>query len=124
MTPFGEKLRELREARGITLKTLAADFGVSAAYLSALEHGHRGKPPWRFVQHTIAYFNIIWDEADELNRLAQLSAPRVIVDTSGLSSRATELANRLAREVKGLEPEDLAAMLAILEERKTKRKTG
>jgi transcriptional regulator with XRE-family HTH domain len=122
MTPFGEKLRELRDARGVTLKAMAEEFGVSAAYLSALEHGHRGKPPWRLVQYIIAYFNIIWDEADDLNRRAQLSAPRVIVDTAGLDPRATEFANRLARETKTLEAEDFAAMLSVLDARKAAKK--
>ena len=42
------------------------------------------------------YFNVIWDDAEELERLAETSHPRVIVDTSGLSPAATELANLLA----------------------------
>jgi len=44
MTPFGARLRELREQRGVALKELAAALQVSAAYLSALEHGRRGRP--------------------------------------------------------------------------------
>jgi transcriptional regulator with XRE-family HTH domain len=43
MTPFGAKLRDLRLLGGITQKRMAADLGVSAAYLSALEHGNRGR---------------------------------------------------------------------------------
>ncbi len=46
MTPFGARLREIREARGMTLKSMAAAIGVSPAYLSALEHGRRGRPTW------------------------------------------------------------------------------
>jgi len=42
MTPFGQKVRNLRDQRGITLKKMATDLHVSSAYLSALEHGHRG----------------------------------------------------------------------------------
>lgn len=44
MTPFGEKLRALRDARGITQAELASALDVSPAYLSALEHGKRGAP--------------------------------------------------------------------------------
>ena len=44
MTPFGWRLRELRRGQGKRLKDMAASLGVSAAYLSALEHGHRGRP--------------------------------------------------------------------------------
>ena len=62
---------------------MAAALGVSAAYLSALEHGRRGVPSWAMVQKIIGYFNVIWDDAEELQRLAETSHPRVVIDTSG-----------------------------------------
>ena len=97
MTPFGEKLRALRDESGVSQKEMAAALGVSAAYLSALEHGRRGAPTWALIQKIIGYFNVIWDDAEELQRLAETSHPRVVIDTSGLSPAATELANLLAR---------------------------
>ncbi len=115
MTPFGEKLRELRRARGITQKRMAAALGVSPAYLSALEHGHRGAPSWATVQKIIGYFNVIWDEAEELQRLAELSDPRVVVDTSGLSPSATRLANLLAARIGAMTEEELATVIAALD---------
>ena len=93
MTPFGMKVRELRKTREITLKKMAEELGVSAAYFSALEHGYRGQPGSGLVQQICGYFDLIWDDAEELRRLAQLSHPRIVVDTSGLSPKATELAN-------------------------------
>ena len=102
MTPFGAKVRQLRRERDITLKTMAAALGVSPAYLSALELGKRGVPTWFMVQRIIAFFNVIWDEAEELQRLAEMSDPRVVVDTSGLEPEATELANLLAARIRGL----------------------
>ena len=107
MTPFGEKVRQLRDQRGILLKKMATDLGVSSAYLSALEHGYRGRPGAGFLQQICGYFNLIWDEAEEIKRLAQLSHPRVIVDTSGLSPQATELANVLAETIGELDNETL-----------------
>ncbi|MGO4839140.1 helix-turn-helix domain-containing protein, partial [Rhizobiaceae sp. 2RAB30] len=92
MTPFGDKLRRLRREKGVSQKEMAASIGVSAAYLSAMEHGHRGVPNWAMVQKIIGYFNVIWDDAEELQRLAEASHPRAVIDTSGLSPRATELA--------------------------------
>ena len=114
MTPFGQRLRYLREARGLSLKTMAYDIGVSAAYLSALEHGRRGTPTWSLVQRIISYFNIIWDEAEELVQLAQISDPRVVIDTAGLLAAATELANTLARQIAFLSPEELATLQGFL----------
>lgn len=114
MTPFGVKLRQLRAERGMSLKEMAESLGVSAAYLSALEHGRRGRPAHPMVVAICAQLNIIWDEADELVRLAKLSHPRVTVDTAGLSSQATELANLLAERIRKLPPAEIERMLAIL----------
>jgi transcriptional regulator with XRE-family HTH domain len=114
MTPFGQRLRELREARGLPLKAMAEALGVSPAYLSALEHGRRGRPTHAMVVAICAYLNIIWDEADELTRLARISHPRVTVDTSGLSPRATELANLLAERIRTLPPARIEKMLALM----------
>lgn len=114
MTPFGERVRALRKARGVTLKQMAQELGVSSAYLSALEHGHRGRPSWWLVQQICGYFHVIWDEAEELQRLAHLSHPRIVIDTSGLSPRATELANRLADSIDKLPEPTIAALLEKL----------
>ncbi len=84
--PFGKRLRDLREERNVTQKEMAAALRVSPAYLSALEHGRRGQPTWDMLQRIITYFNIIWDEAEELQNLAAVSHPRVVIDTSGLAA--------------------------------------
>ncbi|MBY0430225.1 MAG: helix-turn-helix domain-containing protein [Rhodospirillales bacterium] len=114
MTPFGERLRQVRAERGISLKQMARDLHVSSAYLSALEHGQRGKPSPGLVMQICGYLNIIWDEAEEMKRLADLSHPRVTIDTSGLSPLATEFANRLARRIRDLPAEELEKMLAFV----------
>ena len=114
MTPFGVKLRQIRAERGMTLKQMAESLGVSPAYLSSLEHGRRGRPAHPMVVAICAQLNIIWDEADELLRLARLSHPRVTVDTQGLSAPATELANLLAERIRKLSPVEIERMLAIL----------
>ncbi len=115
MPPFGEQIRALRGARGVDQATMAADLGVSAAYLSALEHGRKGAPSWDMTQKIIQYFGLIWDEAEALQLLAQLSKPRVTVETAGLDPRATRAANLLARRVGHLSSADLDALLGVLE---------
>jgi transcriptional regulator with XRE-family HTH domain len=115
MTPFGERLRALREARGVTQAELARALHVSPAYLSALEHGHRGRPSPGLIHQVNEYFGLIWDDAEEMVRLARVSHPRIVVDTAGLSPEATALANRLAREIRRLKPETIAALMAALE---------
>ena len=114
MTPFAQEVHRLRAARGITLTKMARDLELSPAYLSAFEHGHRGRPSPALVIQVCAYFNIIWDEAEALERLAALSDPRIKIDTAGLSPAATELANRLAASIRDLPEAKLAALLKTL----------
>ena len=122
MTPFGERMRKLRAERNVTLKDMAEAIGVSSAYLSALEHGKRGRPGWHLLQRIISYFNIIWDEAEDVVKLARISHPRVVIDTSGLEPQATELANRLADDISDLDQKELAELLAVLNRKKQKKK--
>ncbi|NIA71732.1 helix-turn-helix transcriptional regulator [Pelagibius litoralis] len=115
MTPFGEKLRAIRAARNLALKDMAAGLQVSPAYLSAMEHGRRGKPSRRFVHRVCQFLGIIWDDAEELQNLADLSHPRVAVDTAGLSPRATLLANLLAERIATMDAATLERLLALVD---------
>ena len=122
MTPLGAKIRELREARNISLKEMAAALNVSSAYLSALEHGRRGRPTGFLLHRMIAFFNVIWDEAEELQRLAEMSDPKVTIDTGGLVPEATELTNRLASDIGKLDAEDLRFLRDEVVRRSGKRR--
>ena len=115
MTPFGQRLRELRDERGITQAQLAEALQVSSSYLSALEHGRRGKPTWALVQRIIGHLQVIWDDAEELERLARLSDPRVTIDTAKLPAKCTLVANELAERIAFLDDEALDAILATIE---------
>ena len=115
MTPFGERMRRMRAEKGVTQKEMASALGVSPAYLSALEHGRRGTPSWPLIQKIVGYFNVIWDDAEELERLAAASHPRIVVDTAGLSARATLLANLLAERLGGLSEHDIEDLLTRLD---------
>ena len=114
MTPFGEKLRELRRRKGVTLKQMAGALELSPAYLSALEHGHRGRPTPALIVQICEYFHLIWDDYEEMHRVARLSHPRVVVDTSGLSPDATEVANLLAERIAALAPPALKSVRDVL----------
>jgi len=117
-TPFGEAVRKLRVRKGVSQKQMAAALNVSPAYLSALEHGKRGLPTFDLLQRIAGYFNIIWDEAEELFLLARSSDPRVVIDTSGLPPEYTAFANRLAGQIRSLDAAVLAELAALLEKGK------
>ncbi|HEV7369437.1 helix-turn-helix domain-containing protein [Arenibaculum sp.] len=117
MTPFGTRMRALRAERGVTLKQMAEGLNISSAYLSALEHGRRGQPSTQLVRQICAYFGLFWDDAEALERVAELSHPRIVVDTAGLSPGATELANQLAASIRRLDEATIEHLLAVLRER-------
>ena len=123
MTPFGAKLRQLREQRGLSQAQMAKNIGVSSAYLSALEHGKRGRPSWHLVQSVIAQLGIIWDDAEELIRLSRISHPKVTIDTAGLSPAATELANELAMQISRMDEKHLGELLQRLKANAAKSNT-
>jgi transcriptional regulator with XRE-family HTH domain len=116
VTPFGERLRALRRERAVTLQQLAQALHVSAAYLSALEHGRRGRPSAGLIHQVNEYFGLIWDDAEDMARLARLSHPRVTLDTAGLSAEATELANLLGARIRSLPGETIRQLRRVLEE--------
>ena len=66
MTPFGLLVREYRAKKQQTLASQAAVFGVSPAYLSALEHGKEANPSFALVDQICVFFDLIWDEAETI----------------------------------------------------------
>ena len=90
---------------------MAKSLEVSVAYLSALEHGNRGRPSPVMLFQICQHFNIIWDGGDELKNLARLSAPRMVVDTRGLMPGATELANLFADHIGTLTENKIISVL-------------
>ncbi len=70
MDRFGEKLRFLRTARGLTMQELAPRLGYSNrsdGYISELESGKK-KPTAEFVLKAARFFNVTTDQLlkDEL----------------------------------------------------------
>ncbi len=124
MTPFGAHVRELRARKGVKLKQMAEDLSVSSAYLSALEHGHRGRPASGMIMQICGHFGLIWDESEELKRLANVSHPRAVIDTAGLSPKATELANMLGETIGELDDDTIEWIINEIKGRLGTRKLG
>lgn len=117
MTPFGKLMRDWRAKRSVTLSDQAAYLGVSAAYLSALEHGKRGRPSFAMVDQICVYFELIWDEAEQLKEAALYSHPKPTIDTTGLSVEAVRLANQLAHVIDRLTDADCAQLSQDIKDR-------
>jgi len=120
VTPFGIRLRELRQEKGFTLARLARRLGVTPAYLSQLENGHKGQPSAVMVDQICAHFGLIWDEAEDLKAKARLSRIRVVIDTSACGPEATRAANLMAEVLLRIDEDEARLMAEWLEERQKK----
>ena len=117
MTPFGLKMRELRRQHNRTQQQQATFLGVSKAYISALETGGRGQPSAIFVDQICVWLGLIWDEAENLKRLASLSHPKPSIDVRGKTANAVYLSNLLAQNINRLSSEDCGDLIREIERR-------
>ena len=117
MTPFGGKLRDWRHRKNRPLHQQAEALGVTAAYLSALETGTRGRPSAVLVDQICVWLGLIWDDAEELKRLARLSHPKPTVNARGSSAEAIYLANFLAQNIDRLSSVDCKLVIDLMTER-------
>ena len=114
MTPFGVKIREWRQRKNRTLYQQAEVLGVSAAYLSALENGTRGRPSVVLVDQICAWLGLIWDDAEELKRLAALSHPKPTINARGRSAESIYMVNLLAQNIDRLSVADCRSITNVI----------
>ena len=114
MTPFGVKIRDWRQRKNRTLHQQAEALGVTAAYLSALETGTRGRPSAVLVDQICVWLGLIWDDAEELKRLAGLSHPKPTINARSSSAEAVYLANLLAQNIDRLSSADCQLVIDLM----------
>jgi transcriptional regulator with XRE-family HTH domain len=114
MTPFGVKIRDWRQRKNRTLYQQAEALGVTAAYLSALETGTRGRPSAVLVDQICVWLGLIWDDAEELKRLAGLSHPKPTINARSSSAEAVYLANFLAQNIDRLSSADCQLVIDLM----------
>ena len=117
MTPFGVKIRDWRQSKNFTLHQQAEVLGVSSAYLSALENGTRGRPSVVLVDQICAWLGLIWDDAEELKRLAALSHPKPTIDARGHSAESIYMLNLLAENIDRLSVADCNTITNVITSR-------
>ena len=116
MTPFGIKLKYIRAQRHKSLKDLSKALKVSTAYISMLENGKRGRPADGLIELICSYFNLSWEEADELKFLAKHSDINTKMNSEKLSFNATMLTNVLKNNIKWLTEEQLKNLTIMIQE--------
>ena len=115
MTPFGLKMRALREERGLTQQNQADYLGVSKAYISALETGSRGQPSGPLVDQICVWLGLIWDEAEALKFLAAMSHPKPTIDARKCGANNVYLANLLAQHIDRFDDRQCNEVISTIE---------
>ena len=72
-----------------------------------LENGKRGRPADGLIELICSYFNLSWEEADELKFLAKHSDINTKMNSDKLSLNATMLTNVLKNNIKWLTEEQI-----------------
>jgi Uncharacterized protein conserved in bacteria len=112
---LGERLRQLRKKKKLTLRGLAEKAGVDFTYLSKIENGKAGYSPAAETIRILA--TILEVEPLELLRLAD-KVPPELQRVSG-NAKARRFLSR-AQEIAS--PDDWDALLDLLEKRQKDRK--
>lgn len=114
-TQFGKVLRKIRIDRGMLLKDMAEGFGVSSAFLSAVETGKKAIPSG-FVDRASLYLGFAKGSVEwaELQDAAAISKGEVALVTQGLTKKHQETALAFARHFEEMAPADLDKVLQLL----------
>ncbi len=111
---LGNRLRELRKKRGLTLRGLAEAVGVDFTYLSKIENGKAGYMPGADTIRSLA--EKLDTDPLELLQLADKVPPEMEGIASDIHARRFL---KRAREVAS--PDDWEALLNMLDERQKDR---
>lgn len=93
MKSLGEKLRELREARGLLLREVAAQLEIDPSLLSKIERGDKRATREQIVHLTKMY------EADEKELMVSYLSERVVyqVEDEDLAIEALKVAEEMIK---------------------------
>lgn len=115
MSPMGVLLRYLRNQKGVALKVMAAELGISERILSALETGRRGPPNEEDLLKIKKILRLTEEEFSSLVESARCSSSHVRIP---IKARPLEyrLMHRLAAAIGGgLTDQQIAAIQATLD---------
>lgn len=115
MTPFGRFMRNLRLDRAMMLKESAEALGVTSAYLSALEHGKKGRPGPQLLELIAETMSLNPAQQADLMKAVEDSDTRFEIPSKS-TPIAFETANAFARKLPSLSDIQLTRIKTILAE--------
>lgn len=112
LTKFGKTLRKIRIDHDEVLKDMANKFGVTVAYLSAVENGKREVPD-NWISVIEREYHVSGDEMRELQKYAYENKNSLKIDLCGIEQEEKELALAFARSFKSLSDEEMKMLSNI-----------
>ncbi|MBR2294386.1 MAG: helix-turn-helix domain-containing protein [Clostridiales bacterium] len=113
-TKLGDFLRGLRMKADISLRKMAADLGISPAFLSAVENGKKKMPDSWFALIPKKY-NLTDNESDEFKDIAYESFETVELNLAKAKEANKKLAIRFARRFDEIDEKTCEELLEVLE---------
>jgi transcriptional regulator with XRE-family HTH domain len=115
VSEIGKFLRILRVSRDESAKTMAERFGVSSAYLSAVELGKRPMPSsWKDI--IIREYNLNEKNQQKLQEAIKESLVSITINLSDMDSKKKELLLSMAK--KDLDDETIDKLCEIMNKKK------
>ena len=114
MTKFGIFVRKLRLDKGIRLRDMAKDLGISPAYLSAMETGHKDIPD-SLADKISSVYNLSIEQIKELKHSIILSKQKICI-TTGQIAWKNEIVSKLREKLDNLSEEQQFKIIEVLKE--------
>ena len=114
MTEFGIFIRKFRLDRGILLRDMAKDLGISPAYLSGMETGHKDIPQ-SLADNIISVYNLSAEQTKELKHSIMLSRQKICITTGQLAWK-NEIVSMLKEKLDTLSEEQKFKIIEVLKD--------
>ena len=114
MTKFGIFIRKLRLDRGVLLRDMAKDLGISPAYLSGMETGHKDIPQ-SLADKISSVYNLSIEQTKELKKSIVLSQQKICI-TTGQIVWKNEIVSMLKEKLDNLSEEQRLKIIEVLKE--------
>lgn len=114
MTKFGIFIRKFRLDKGILLRDMAKDLGISPAYLSAMETGHKDITQ-SLADKISSVYNLSIEQTKELKKSIVLSQQKICI-TTGQIVWKNEIVSKLKEKLDNLSEEQRLKIIEVLKE--------
>ena len=118
MTELQKFLKTLRIVHEENLRDMAQNLGVSASFLSAVEHGKKAVPP-KLEDLIVEKYNLKENRQYTFKKLCGASRKTIIIKTK--TERSRKILAFIAKEIDSLDPNQIAAIEKILKKEYNKK---